>query len=125
MALSRRRPFVRFRCLCGLRATGLGQSEILELIAMSGLAVYANIMADATKMEADRIFSSVSQGMQVGDLKLLEEQLAAAEELSMREATTGTNMVAIRDDLRALIDKVTAERIRAQNRADRPVSIAQ
>ena len=39
-----------------LRRHGLGQPEILELIAMSGLAVYANIMADATGMEEDTIF---------------------------------------------------------------------
>ncbi len=39
-----------------LRHHGLNQPEILELIAMSGLAVYANIMADATGMEADAIF---------------------------------------------------------------------
>lgn len=42
-----------------LRRHGLGQPEILELIAMSGLAVYANIMADATGMEADGIFASL------------------------------------------------------------------
>jgi uncharacterized peroxidase-related enzyme len=41
-----------------LRHHGLNQPEILELIAMSGLAVYANIMADATGMEADAIFVS-------------------------------------------------------------------
>ena len=40
-----------------LRSHGLGQPEILELIAMSGLAVYANIMADATGMEADASFA--------------------------------------------------------------------
>ena len=44
-----------------LRRHGLGQPEILELIAMSGLAVYANIMADATGMEADAIFASLSE----------------------------------------------------------------
>ena len=44
-----------------LRRHGLRQTEILELIAMSGLAVYANIMADATGMEADAIFASLSE----------------------------------------------------------------
>ena len=44
-----------------LRRYGLRQTEILELIAMSGLAVYANIMADATGMEADAIFASLSE----------------------------------------------------------------
>jgi uncharacterized peroxidase-related enzyme len=39
-----------------LRQHGLGQPEILELIAMSALAVYANILADATGMEADAMF---------------------------------------------------------------------
>ena len=37
---------------------GLSQSEIVELIAMSALAVYANIMADATAMEPDGMFES-------------------------------------------------------------------
>jgi uncharacterized peroxidase-related enzyme len=37
---------------------GLSRSQILELIAMSGLAVYANIMADATAMEPDETFST-------------------------------------------------------------------
>ena len=39
-----------------LRQHELGQAEIVELIAMSSLAVYANIIADATGMEADTIF---------------------------------------------------------------------
>lgn len=39
-----------------VRSHGLGQPEIVELTAMSGLAVYANIMADATGMEADAVF---------------------------------------------------------------------
>ncbi len=38
---------------------GLSRSEIVELIAMSALAVYANIMADATAMEPDGMFSSL------------------------------------------------------------------
>ena len=42
-----------------LRQHGLGQAEILELIAMSGLAVYANIIADATGMEPDAVFDSL------------------------------------------------------------------
>jgi hypothetical protein len=36
----------------------LRHAEILELIAMSTLAVYANILADATGMEADPMFHS-------------------------------------------------------------------
>jgi uncharacterized peroxidase-related enzyme len=43
-----------------LRRHGLGQSEILELIAMSAFAVYANILADATGMEADPMFEPAS-----------------------------------------------------------------
>ena len=35
-----------------LRQHGLNQSEIMEIIAMSAFAVYANIIADATAMEA-------------------------------------------------------------------------
>jgi uncharacterized peroxidase-related enzyme len=38
---------------------GLSRSQTLELIAMSGLAVYANIMADATAMEPDEIFATL------------------------------------------------------------------
>jgi len=38
---------------------GLSRSQILELIAMSGVAVYANIMADATAVEPDEIFSTL------------------------------------------------------------------
>jgi hypothetical protein len=45
-----------------LRRYGLRQPEIFELIAMSGLPVYANIMADATGMDADVIFASLSEG---------------------------------------------------------------
>jgi uncharacterized peroxidase-related enzyme len=45
-----------------LRAHGLNQSEIVELIAMSGLAVYANIMADATAVEPDEMFEDVGGG---------------------------------------------------------------
>jgi alkylhydroperoxidase family enzyme len=33
-----------------LRQHGLSRAEILEVIAMAGLAVYANILADATGM---------------------------------------------------------------------------
>jgi hypothetical protein len=32
---------------------------VVELIAMSGLAVYANIMADSTAVEADAMFETV------------------------------------------------------------------
>ena len=39
-------------------ALQLSQPEILELIAMSALAVYATILADATAMEADAMFHS-------------------------------------------------------------------
>ena len=42
-----------------LRRHGLSQSEILETIAMSALAVYANIMANATAMDADEMFASI------------------------------------------------------------------
>ena len=39
-----------------LRGHGLGDGEILELIAMSALAVYANTIADATQVEVDAMF---------------------------------------------------------------------
>ena len=42
-----------------LRQQGLKQSEIVELIAMSALAVYANIIADATGMEPDEMFEKI------------------------------------------------------------------
>ena len=42
-----------------LSQCGLPRSQVIELISMSGLAVYANIMADATAMEADEMFSTV------------------------------------------------------------------
>lgn len=41
-----------------LQEHGLDDAEMLELIAMSGLAVYANTMADATRVEPDSIFFS-------------------------------------------------------------------
>jgi uncharacterized peroxidase-related enzyme len=42
-----------------LRGHGLSQSEIVEVIAMSALAVYANIIADATAVEDDEMFAEV------------------------------------------------------------------
>ena len=45
-----------------LQGHGLKQSAIVELIAMSGLAVYANIMADATAVEPDTMFEEVGRG---------------------------------------------------------------
>jgi uncharacterized peroxidase-related enzyme len=42
-----------------LRQHGLKESEIVEIIAMSALAVYANIIADATAMEADSMFDTI------------------------------------------------------------------
>ncbi|HET9605551.1 MAG TPA: hypothetical protein VFO87_00760 [Nitrospira sp.] len=42
-----------------LRQHGLNRSEIMELIAMSAFAVYANIIADATAMEPDPMFNTL------------------------------------------------------------------
>lgn len=42
-----------------LRQEGLEAADILEVISMSGVAVYANIMADATGMEADEMFDQL------------------------------------------------------------------
>ena len=42
-----------------VRRHGLQQSEIVEIIAMSALAVYANIMADATAMDEDEMFDDL------------------------------------------------------------------
>lgn len=41
----------------GLRGHGLEQSEIVEIVSMAALAVYANIIADATGMQADEMFT--------------------------------------------------------------------
>jgi uncharacterized peroxidase-related enzyme len=43
-----------------LRQHGLPMSAIMELIAMSAFAVYANIIADATAMEPDEMFAGES-----------------------------------------------------------------
>lgn len=43
-----------------LRAHGIKQSEIVEIIGMSALAVYANIIADATAMDNDEMFSGLT-----------------------------------------------------------------
>ena len=42
-----------------LRQHGLKESEILEIIGMSALAVYANIMTDATAMDEDEMFDKI------------------------------------------------------------------
>lgn len=42
-----------------LRQHGLKHSEMIEIIAMSAFAVYANIIADATGMEADAMFDTI------------------------------------------------------------------
>ena len=42
-----------------LRHHGLSAAEILELISISALAVYANIIADATGVEPDTMFGQV------------------------------------------------------------------
>ena len=42
-----------------LREHGFKQSEIVEVVAMSALAVYANIIADATGMESDSMFDKL------------------------------------------------------------------
>jgi len=42
-----------------LRAHGLRESELVELVSMSGLAVYANIVADATAVLPDEMFDQL------------------------------------------------------------------
>jgi uncharacterized peroxidase-related enzyme len=42
-----------------LRRHGLAQSEIMEVIAMAALAVYANTIADATNMDSDEMFTQL------------------------------------------------------------------
>jgi uncharacterized peroxidase-related enzyme len=42
-----------------LRRHGLKKSEIVEMIAMSAFAVYANILADATAMDPDEMFGTI------------------------------------------------------------------
>ncbi len=43
----------------GLREHGLSQTQIMELISMAALAVYAHIIADATAMEPDMVFDTL------------------------------------------------------------------
>jgi len=42
-----------------LRHHGLRESELIELISMSALAVYANIVADATAVQPDEMFGQL------------------------------------------------------------------
>ena len=42
-----------------LRRHGLDQAEIMEVIAMAAFAVYANVIADATAMDADDMFATI------------------------------------------------------------------
>jgi hypothetical protein len=56
-----------------VRSHGLGQPEIVELTAMSGLAVYANIIADATGMEADDMFGH--------NLAIVTQQLSGSRQI--------------------------------------------
>jgi uncharacterized peroxidase-related enzyme len=46
-----------------LRAYGLSDREIVEIVSMAGLSVYANILADATGMEEDPQFSGLEQAV--------------------------------------------------------------
>ena len=45
--------------LAKLYRHGLSRSQVMEIIAMAALAVYANIIADATAMEPDEMFSMI------------------------------------------------------------------
>lgn len=42
--------------IAAMRSHGLGDAELMELIAMSALAVYANTLADAMAVEPDSMF---------------------------------------------------------------------
>ena len=42
-----------------LRSLGLTEAEVIEIVAMAALAVYANIIADATRMEEDAMLGSL------------------------------------------------------------------
>jgi uncharacterized peroxidase-related enzyme len=42
-----------------LRSHGMAESEILQVIGMAAFAVYANIMADATAMQGDKMFDQI------------------------------------------------------------------
>src|SRR5688572_12303208 len=50
-----------------LRRHGLRTTEIVEIISMAALAVYANILADAMGMEADTMFagSAIEQSLPI------------------------------------------------------------
>jgi len=58
---SRNPQSLREEDFVALRAHRLNQSEIVELIGMSALAVYANIIADATAMSSDEMFDAVGK----------------------------------------------------------------
>jgi hypothetical protein len=47
-----------------LRSFGLGNLEIMEIIGTAAFAVYANIIADATGMQSDDMFSQVGKALQ-------------------------------------------------------------
>lgn len=72
LAPERTRDIIRFSVKCArdpqgleeadfeaLRGHGLSPSEIVEIISMSALAVYANTLADATGMQPDEMFSEL------------------------------------------------------------------
>ena len=44
-----------------LRAYGLRTQDIMEIIGMAAFAVYANIIADATGMDADALFDQLTE----------------------------------------------------------------
>ena len=48
----------------GLKQHGLLDGDIVEVISMSGLAVYANIIADAIGIEPDTMFKDISSPSQ-------------------------------------------------------------
>lgn len=45
--------------LRAMRAFGLENGEIMEIIGMAAFAVYANIIADATAMQNDEMFEQL------------------------------------------------------------------
>lgn len=70
-----------------LRQYNLKQSEIMELIAMSAFAVYANIIADATAMEPDAMFDCETSAVDIALASLFE--VDAGQSASKTPLSTG------------------------------------
>jgi hypothetical protein len=67
-----------------LRSHGLKSGELMEIMAMAALAVYADITADATAMEPDAMFVAVQP-----------EPYACSDGLSLRRSSQRTDRIGL------------------------------